>query len=208
LTCIQLEDERQHIANELTAASVRQNQARALDTAGVLAIGLPLGSIFGGNAGPQIARIKGEQEAVQTAIRHSSCGGLASQGRTEVPLQQDGSGVYVIAATINASTTMPFVLDTGASDISIPRNVAVKLAHNGTLSGVDYKGDGIFTLADGGQHKHPMFRLRSVTVGGITVNDVMCSVDTDAATPLLGQTFLSRLGSWSIDNRRHVLVVQ
>jgi len=101
----------------------------------------------------------------------------------EVPLYTD-QGVYVVSATINGSTSLPFVLDSGASGISLPASVAMELVHDGTLSGADYMGEGISTIADGSQYKHPIYRLRSVAVRGIIINDVLCLVGSDAAPPL------------------------
>jgi hypothetical protein len=74
-TCAQLGGEQQHIASALTTASAQQNQARTNDTVGVLLIGLPLSSMAGENIAPQIAHLKGEQEAVRVAMIGNACGG-------------------------------------------------------------------------------------------------------------------------------------
>jgi hypothetical protein len=125
----------------------------------------------------------------------------------EAPLSVDG-GVYLVNATINSAATLPLTLDSGAGDLSLPASLAMKLVQNGTLSSADYVGERIYITANGSRLKQPVYRLRSVTVGGITVNDVECSVGRDDQPPLLGQTFLGRFGSWSIDNHRRVLVLR
>ena len=49
------------------------------------------------------------------------------------------------------------------------------------------------------------FVLREVQVGTHIVKDVVANVVPIEGDPLLGQSFLSRLPSWSIDNNLHVL---
>jgi predicted aspartyl protease len=60
-------------------------------------------------------------------------------------------------------------------------------------------------LADGSTAKSDRFTLRELKVGELTLSNVTASIGSIKSTPLLGQSFLSKLGSWSIDNNRHVL---
>jgi predicted aspartyl protease len=53
--------------------------------------------------------------------------------------------------------------------------------------------------------KGPRFVLRELKVGDLTVKDVTASIGPAKGDLLLGESFLSRLGSWAIDNNRHVL---
>jgi predicted aspartyl protease len=46
-----------------------------------------------------------------------------------------------------------------------------------------------------------------VAVAGRTVHDVRCLVGEDNTSLLLGQAFLRRFKSWTVDNARHVLVL-
>ncbi len=69
----------------------------------------------------------------------------------------------------------------------------------------DFIGDGIFITADGTKHKSQRFILREVQVGTHVIKDVVANVIPIEGDPLLGQSFLSRLPSWSIDNNSHVL---
>ncbi len=50
-----------------------QNQARTGDTVGVLLIGLPMASMTGQNVAPEVARLKGEHEAVYKAAIEKGC---------------------------------------------------------------------------------------------------------------------------------------
>lgn len=74
-TCDQLGAETGRLSAALATASAQQNQARTNDTVGVILIGLPVSSMSGDNVAPEIARLKGETEAVRKASMTKRCGG-------------------------------------------------------------------------------------------------------------------------------------
>ena len=71
--CRSLGEEQARLQAALTAASGQQNQTRANDVAGWVLIGLPVGSMSGGNVAPEIANYKGQIEAVQQAMIRKNC---------------------------------------------------------------------------------------------------------------------------------------
>jgi hypothetical protein len=81
------------------------------------------------------------------------------------------------------------------------------LMRTGTLTRDDYIGDATFQLADGRTVPSTILRIRSLKVGDIELKDVAASISDVKGSLLLGQTFLARFSSWSIDNQRHVLVL-
>jgi hypothetical protein len=130
-----------------------------------------------------------------------------SQGKTEVPLRR--LGVALIApVTINNAIQLPFVIDSGASDVSIPANVVSALMQAGTISSADFLGKRTYTLANGSSVISPMFRIKSLKVGDQVLENVLGSEAPPSGVLLLGQSFLSRFRSWTIDNRRMVLVLE
>ena len=124
--------------------------------------------------------------------------------RTEVALEDEG-GTFLIPVTINDAISLKFTIDSGASDVTIPSDVASTLVRAGTISEADYIGTKTFVLADGSQVPSPEFRIRSLRVGSLVLHDVVATITGPKGSLLLGQTFLQRLKSWSIDNHRHVL---
>lgn len=72
-SCAQLGEESARLNAALAQASVRQNNARSGDAVGIILIGLPVASMSGDNIAPEIARLKGEQEAVHKASMRRSC---------------------------------------------------------------------------------------------------------------------------------------
>jgi hypothetical protein len=73
-TCEQLGAEHVHVQTALTQASQQQSNARSNDIAGVLLLGLPVGSMSGQNVAPMIAQYRGQLEAIRRAGIRRNCG--------------------------------------------------------------------------------------------------------------------------------------
>jgi clan AA aspartic protease (TIGR02281 family) len=130
------------------------------------------------------------------AAAHSESVGLVNEhGSLQVPVD------------INGKSSFKFTIDSGASDVCIPANVFYSLTNAGTVSQQDILDRRPYKLADGSTHYAQRFRIRSLRVGNLELNDVIASVVPAAGSLLLGQSFLSRLKSWSIDNERQVLAI-
>jgi len=126
-------------------------------------------------------------------------------GPVDVAMKRKGGNLWV-PAQINKVVTIDFVIDSGASDITLPRDVYLTLIRSGTLTKANYIGTAQFGIADGSEVKGIKFKLASLQVGNQTLTDVVASVmPSDTATPLLGLSFLSRFQSWSIDNNSGML---
>lgn len=73
LKCGEIADETGRISEALSRASMQQENARTNDTVGVLLIGLPVSSMSGDNIAPEVARLKGEAEALRAASLKKHC---------------------------------------------------------------------------------------------------------------------------------------
>jgi predicted aspartyl protease len=129
-----------------------------------------------------------------------------SGGSTLVPLLKEG-GIYLVPALINNAITLNFVVDSGAADVSIPADVVLTLVRTGTLQATDFIGAKTYQLPDGSSLPSTTFRIQSLTVGGEIVENVTAAVVPVTGSLLLGQSFLSRFGLWSIDNNKQSLVL-
>ncbi len=127
-----------------------------------------------------------------------------SAAAEQIPLEPE-HGIYMVPVRINQAVSIPFVLDSGASEVAIPADVFMTLLRSGSVTKSDFIGDGIFITADGTKHKSQRFVLREVQVGTHVIKHVVANVVPIEGDPLLGESFLSRLPSWSIDNNSHVL---
>ncbi|HUJ52932.1 MAG TPA: retropepsin-like aspartic protease [Steroidobacteraceae bacterium] len=123
-----------------------------------------------------------------------------------VQLHQEG-GTYVVPVLLNHKVIRSFTIDSGSADVSIPEEVFTLLIREGTVAQQDMLDTRRYRLADGSEQTSRRFLIRSLRVGNVELRDVVASVVPEGGELLLGQSFLSRLSSWSIDNDRHTLAL-
>jgi clan AA aspartic protease (TIGR02281 family) len=138
--------------------------------------------------------------------RYPSAPRPTTEGTTEVALVRQG-GTFQVPVVINDAIRLNFVVDSGASEVIIPADVVRTLLRTGTLRDSDLLGEETYVLADGSRHVSRAFRIRSLKVGDKILTDVTGSVAPTEGSLLLGQSFLQRFRSWSIDNARGVLLL-
>jgi len=131
----------------------------------------------------------------------------SSAARIEVPLKSLG-GTFVVPVFINGAITLNFVVDSGAADVAVPADVVGTLIRAGTIEKSDITGKQKYMLADGSISPTVTFTIRSLKVGDVLIENVKVSVSPAAGSLLLGQSFLQRFKSWSMDNNKHVLVLE
>jgi hypothetical protein len=124
----------------------------------------------------------------------------------EIPLQAE-NGVLIVRGVVNARVALRFTIDSASTDVSIPDELFWSLVRAGTIATQDIIDTQSYRLADGSQQYSKRFRIRSLRVGDTEIRDVIGSVAPAKGDLLLGQSFLSKLGSWSIDNERRVLLL-
>ncbi len=132
---------------------------------------------------------------------------LATSAVAETVQLEKHVGGFLVPGRINGTVTIKFVLDTGASDVLIPDEVAQQLTRAGTLDRSNYLGTQTYVLADGSRVQSKRVILRELTVGGQTVTNVTASIGRARSPALLGQSFLSKFPSWTLDNERQILVL-
>ena len=127
-------------------------------------------------------------------------------GATVVPMVSEG-GTFVVPVRINDQITLNFVIDSGASDVSVPADVVMTLLRTGTITDSDFLGTQEYRMANGPTVPSQQFVIRSLKVGDRTLENVTGSVAPVEGSLLLGQSFLRRFKSWSIDNQKEALVL-
>ena len=132
--------------------------------------------------------------------------GERSDGTIEVSLERRG-GTFVVPVLFNDTITLKCTIDSGAADVSVPADVVLTLMRTGTLRSEDFLGFQTYTLADGSTTPSDTFRIRTLKVGDREIENVTGSVAKVEGSLLLGQSFLTRFRSWSIDNERGVLLL-
>ena len=129
-----------------------------------------------------------------------------ARGLDEVKIEKRGSSYYV-PVRINDTITMPFLLDTGADDLVIPADVARTLIRAGALKSGDLIGKRSYQIANGSEEVSPLVRIGEVRVGERVVRNVTAGITPANDEPLLGQSFLSKFGTLTVDYKRLVLTL-
>lgn len=162
-----------------------------------------VGTLIGRLVGRTVHRKLSEISGAALLAMLLSC---AAAHAESIPLVHE-NGTLQVPVVINGKVSLNFMVDSGATDVSIPANIFYSLTRAGTVSSQDFLDKRAYTLADGSTEYAQRFRIRSLRVGNLELQDVIASVMPSAGSLLLGQSFLSRLKSWSIDNERHVLLI-
>jgi clan AA aspartic protease (TIGR02281 family) len=144
---------------------------------------------------------------VSPTVANSSAQSPNPSSRMAVSLKQDG-GIFVVPVEINGAITLEFGVDSGAADVSVPADVFSTLVRTHTIKDSDIIGEQTYELADGSRSRSIRFTIRSLKVGDKVVENVKGSVAPSQGTLLLGQSFLERFKSWSINNTNHELLLE
>jgi len=137
----------------------------------------------------------------------SSGPATAAVGTLTVSLRRQ-HGVLMVPAMLNETVSTNFVVDSGASDVVIPETLLQALRKAGKFRDSDFTGTQMVKIADGSIVRSKTFVLRSFSINTRTLENIKASVAPGNAIPLLGQSFLQRFSSWSIDNERQVLMLR
>jgi clan AA aspartic protease (TIGR02281 family) len=129
------------------------------------------------------------------------------ENRDRVKMVESG-GIYHVPVVINGALKLDFIVDSGASYVSIPADVVRTLIRTGTIKKSDFTGTETYSLADGSAVESGTFIIRSLRVGDRTVTDVRASIADVDGPLLLGQSFLKKFKAWSQDNAAHELILE
>jgi predicted aspartyl protease len=78
----------------------------------------------------------------------------------------------------------------------------------GTIKRGNFIGEQTYVLADGSETQSATFTIRTLRVGNTVLENVGGSVASSQGSLLLGQSFLKRFKSWSIDNTKQELLLE
>jgi aspartyl protease family protein len=166
----------------------------------ILLVFLP---VFFSSSCSQSARNKNVQEA---KAGKSEKPGSKRKDRSSSPANivkmTEKNGVYIVPIEVNG-IAMDFILDTGASDVSISYTEAMFLWKQGKLTENDIKGSQQYRTADGNITEGTVIQLKTVKIGNKILHNVEASIVKSLEAPLLlGQSALSKFGKISIDYKK------
>lgn len=130
----------------------------------------------------------------------------SSNNKTIVKLETF-NGVYKLWVTIG-DVSKRFVLDSGASDISLSEITEKELLSKGIIKPEYYIEPALYKLADGSVKESRRLILPELSIGDFRVNNVTASIGVSESPLLLGRSFLDNFRKWSIDNSSKELVLE
>ena len=116
----------------------------------------------------------------------------SSGGESVVMLKRDGEN-FAVPVTINNTITLDFLVDSGASDVSIPADVILTLIRAGTIQSSDFVGTRTYRLADGSTVPSTTLIIHKLKVGDREVENVMASVSRRQSLAAARPELLPRL---------------
>jgi len=132
------------------------------------------------------------------AARDPGGGGSEARRVHRVKVERAGTALLV-AARVNDRLVVPFLVDTGASDVMLPQWAAERL-------GLADSGRTREYLTANGVVEEPVALLGSVELGGARVEDVPASVSSSMEVGLLGLSFFNHF-TYHVDAAEGVLTL-
>ena len=127
--------------------------------------------------------------------------------QTIIKMKESG-GTFTLPCKVNG-LEMEFILDTGASDVSISLTEALFMLRHGYLNENNFVGVEKYSLADGSVSEGDSVILRDMEIGGLKLSNVRASIVRELEAPLLlGQSALRKLGNIEINYANNMLIIK
>lgn len=151
----------------------------------------------------QYQDLKNKEDEMEISNYHS-----LNEPEEQIKLKYQ-NGVYLVPTKLNNVLTIDFVLDLGASDVSISPDIFLVLYRAGTIRDDDFIGQQTYQFADGTTAKSSVFNIKSIQIGDKEIKDVRASISNSLSAPLLlGQSAMKKFESYRIDNNQKLLILE
>ena len=137
----------------------------------------------------------------QTYTKSSEHPGSAASGKYRVPFVAEGS-LMRVSAIVNGHLEVPFLIDTGASGVSLPASAASRL---GISIGPNTRQVTMQTA--NGPIDLPLVRLDSVELAGARVEGLMATLNPTMSIGLLGGAFFNQF-TYGVDPTANIITLE
>jgi aspartyl protease family protein len=147
--------------------------------------------LIGATSESAVVEVDGKRSTLQLGSHYRAGPDASAKGAvgSSVVIPADGQGHFLVTGTINRSASIRFLVDTGATMVSIS-------ADDARRAGIQYlSGQRVYTQTASGVAPVYRVKLDSVQIGDITLYNVDAAVHVSGALPigLLGMSFLNRM---------------
>jgi len=137
----------------------------------------------------------------QTYTKSPDQAGSRAGGIYRVPFVAEGS-LMRVTAIVNGHVEVPFLIDTGASGVSLPASAATRLGIS-----VGPNTQRITMQTANGQIELPLVRLASVELAGARVEGLMATLNPTMSIGLLGGAFFNQF-NYGVDPAANVITLE
>lgn len=100
-----------------------------------------------------------------------------------------------------------WLLDTGASDMLITKEMEEKLLKENVLSTNNYLGIGNYEMANGEIDTCRKYKIAGMQIGHYSMDNIVIAVSDKAKKVIAGKVFLNKFSNWMIDNKKNILIL-
>lgn len=101
-----------------------------------------------------------------------------------------------------------WLLDTGASDMLINKDMETALKSENIISDSNYLGIGEYEMANGSIESCRKYNINSVQIGKFTINNINISVTEKGKRILVGRSLLNKFAHLELDNKTNKLILE
>jgi clan AA aspartic protease (TIGR02281 family) len=137
----------------------------------------------------------------QTYTKSTEHHGATASGKYRIPFVAEGS-LMRVSAIVNGHLEVPFLIDTGASGVSLPASAASRLGIS-----VGPNTQRIRMQTANGQIDLPLVRLDSVELAGARVEGLMATLNPTMSIGLLGGAFFNQF-TYGVDPTANIITLE
>lgn len=120
---------------------------------------------------------------------------------------QKSNGIYTVPCKVNGRS-LSFIFDTGASDVSLSLEEAIKMVNLGLISKEDFLGTKYYQDATGGVTEGIKVNIRLLEIDKIILRNVEATILKTLNAPLLlGQSAFSKIGKIEFDPQKETFTI-
>jgi clan AA aspartic protease (TIGR02281 family) len=137
----------------------------------------------------------------QTYTRNTEQQGRGASGKYRIPFVAEGS-LMRVNALVNGHLEVPFLIDTGASGVSLPASAASRLGIS-----IGPNTQRVTMQTANGPIELPVVRLGSVELAGARVEGLMATLNPTMSIGLLGGAFFNQF-TYGVDPAANVITLE
>lgn len=115
-------------------------------------------------------------------------------------------GMHYVKVKIG-SVVYFWLLDTGATDMLITKELEQKLMNEKVLTANNYLGIGKYEMANGEIDTCRKYKIDNIQIGHYSAGNIVIAVSDKARRVIAGKSLLNKFGNWMINNKENILIL-